>query len=355
MFSGRSVMLQRSLLPFGNKSVHPLHNRTSMFRCYSSPSPVKSSPKADITTGAITTQQQALSADASASSSDNSPAHGALARIDASSQMERPELLVTMDPMTFGVPHELIPGGHIPGSATHINLIQDMLEMLNDCGLPWWSAISILTITFRLAVLPLNISLIRNSARLNTVRRDLETQGAIMSNPQSTEEEKLRAAQNYSHTLKENKCHPLYNIISPLVMTPMFLSVFLAVERICLHDPTCRGSGGIWWFHDLSSMDPTFMLPVLSAATWLLTIELGAAEARTELMRSFRSTMRFTAAVMVPVTASLPSGVFVYWITSNMFSLLQIYVMQRGPVRRFFRIPHRTSLDRTESLKPITT
>jgi YidC/Oxa1 family membrane protein insertase len=257
-------------------------------------------------------------------------------------------------PLTFGETHEIIPGGHVPESMLHINLIEIFLENLHELGMPWWAAISTLTVCFRLLVLPLTISLIRNSARLNVIKKDLEHQGKIMADAEAPEFEKLKAANTYSELLKENKCHPLYNIIPPFVMAPMFLSVFLAVERICLHEPTCRGAGGFLWFMDLSSIDPTFMLPVLSAATWLLTIELGAAEPRTEFMNQIRAGVRFAAAVMVPVTAALPSGVFVYWITSNIFSLFQIYILQRAFVRRFFGIPPRTQEQYAASNKPVT-
>jgi YidC/Oxa1 family membrane protein insertase len=256
-------------------------------------------------------------------------------------------------PLTFGEPHEIIQGGHVPDSMIHINLIQMFLENLHDLGLPWWVSICSVTICFRLLVLPLNISLVKNSARLNVIRKDLEAQGAIMSDAKADEIEKVAAADKYEKLLKEHKCHPFYNIIPPFIMSPMFLSVFLAVERICLHDPSCKG-GGALWFLDLGSIDPTFMLPVLSAATWLLTIELGAAEPRTEFMRQIRSITRFAASVMVPVTAALPSGVFVYWITSNIFSLLQIYLLQRAPIRRILNIPPRTEDQYIASNKPIT-
>ncbi|KAG2389229.1 hypothetical protein C9374_014629 [Naegleria lovaniensis] len=243
-------------------------------------------------------------------------------------------------PLTFGEEHEMFLGGHLPNQAPHIHIIQDFLQYMHDTiGLPWYGAIMACTIVFRLLVLPLNISLIRNSARLDTVRIHLNEQAQIMSDSHATEEDKLKAAEEFQKTLKEKKCHPAFNILSPLVMAPMFLSVFLSVERICLHDPGCRGSGGIMWFQDLSAIDPTMTLPVISAVTWLITVEMGAAEPRTETMRQVRSVMRFVTAVMVPITGALPSGVFVYWITSNVFSMIQIYTMRLPAVRKFFNIP----------------
>ena len=187
-------------------------------------------------------------------------------------------------PLTFGEHHPIVPGGHLPNSLPHVNWIETTMEYLHEgilAGSPWWLTISLTTIAFRCLLLPLNISLIRNSARLTSIRKDLNECGAIMSSETTTENEKLDAAATYKKLLKDNQCHPLFNMLSPFVMAPFFLSVFLAVERISLYDPGCRGQGGIWWFPDLSSIDPTWALPVLSAATWLLTIELGAAEPRT--------------------------------------------------------------------------
>ncbi|KAL9650216.1 hypothetical protein ABK040_014872 [Willaertia magna] len=243
-------------------------------------------------------------------------------------------------PLTFGEEHEMFVGGHVPHSLPHINFIQDVLQFLHDnIGLPWFGCIMATTILFRLIVLPLNISLTRNSTRLDVVRPELHKQAEIMKSAEATEEEKVQAAAEFQKTLKENKCHPFFNILSPLVMAPMFLSVFVSVERICLHDPGCRGAGGTLWFEDLGSIDPTWTLPVFSAVSWLITVEMGAAEPRTETMRQVRSVLRFVAAVMVPITAALPSGVFVYWITSNCFTMAQIYIMRIPAVRRFFKIP----------------
>jgi len=70
-----------------------------------------------------------------------------------------------------------------------------------------------------------------------------------MSDKTAPEENKIQAAEEFQKTLKENKCNPMLNILSPLIMAPMFLSVFLSVERLCLHDPGCRGGGGaMWWY-----------------------------------------------------------------------------------------------------------
>eukprot|EP01027_Heterolobosea_sp_BB2_P001830 GEZU01002740.1.p2 GENE.GEZU01002740.1~~GEZU01002740.1.p2 ORF type:complete len:264 (-),score=64.49 GEZU01002740.1:107-898(-) len=220
----------------------------------------------------------------------------------------------------------------------HIQQLMDALEFLHtSVHLPWWGSIAALTVIFRTIVLPLNISLIRNSARLNLIRKDVEHLGERIKNGE-TEEERNAAAQALTALFKQHRVSPFANIISPLVMAPMFLSVFLAVERTVLSNPTCA-SGGLLWFHNLSIADVTFTLPFLSALTWIITIEIGAAEARTPFMNGVINVTRFLAAAMVPVTQFLPSGVFVYWVTSNLFTLGQMLTLRNEKVRRLLDIP----------------
>lgn len=280
---------------------------------------------------------------------------------------------------TFGIQHEVYEGGYVPGQWPHIEAIQDFLNGIRDTiGLPWWACIALTTLTFRLAVLPLNIALIRNSARLAVIRNELDSNAKLI---QETEQEyvervhgnketvsqvsqeeitkdlensRLDAAARIDALFKKHKCNPLFNIASPILMAPLFLSVWTSVERICLHDPNALVEG-LLWFPNLAVPDPTFLLPMLSGLTWLVTIEMGCDTPRTENMKLLRSGLRFLAAVMVPVTAAIPSGVFVYWITSNLFSMAQIIILQRfSSVRRMLRIPPRTMTAIQQKTKPIS-
>lgn len=279
---------------------------------------------------------------------------------------------------TFGIQHEVYEGGHVPGQWPHIEAIQDFLNGIRDTiGLPWWACIALTTLTFRLAVLPLNIALIRNSARLAVIRNELDSNAKLIQeteqeyvdrvhgNKETTqvnqeevakdlENSRLDAAARIDALFKKHKCNPLFNIASPILMAPLFLSVWMSVERICLHDPNALVEG-LLWFPNLAVPDPTFLLPMLSGLTWLVTIEMGCDTPRTENMKLLRSGLRFLAAVMVPVTSAIPSGVFVYWITSNLFSMAQIIILQRfSAVRRMLRIPPRTMTAIQQKTKPIS-
>jgi YidC/Oxa1 family membrane protein insertase len=89
--------------------------------------------------------------------------------------------------------------------------------------------------------------------------------------------------------------------------------------------------GGILWFQDLSHMDPYFILPVLSALTLLAATEITAQNVDPQQ----RWLMRLLPVGITIFLWSFPAGLFVYWITSNLVTLAQNYVIyHHGPGKR---------------------
>ena len=175
-----------------------------------------------------------------------------------------------------------------------------------NLGLQWWQCIVAVTLAFRFSVLPLNVSLVRNTLRLHQIKPQIVRLRERMNS--EVPEEKLDAAMALVALFKEKKCHPLKNIISPFLFPPLFLSLFGAVYDISAHHPEAT-SGGALWFPDLSAPDPTFVLPVLSALSWLATIEMAAGE-HFPLKPWILSATRLGAIAFIPVTMTLPAVSF---------------------------------------------
>ncbi|KAJ7553300.1 hypothetical protein O6H91_06G091600 [Diphasiastrum complanatum] len=55
-----------------------------------------------------------------------------------------------------------------------------------------------------------------------------------------------------------------------------------------------------------------------------------------EKMKTF---LRALAVLMIPLTMSFPKALFCYWMTSNLFSLVQSTVLKQGAVKKLFGIP----------------
>ena len=135
-------------------------------------------------------------------------------------------------------------------------------------------------------------------------------------------------------------CHPVKSFAPLLAQGPLFICFFLAIKRMAAGLPSFT-SGGTAWFTDLSAVDPTYVSPLVSALTFLATVELGAVDGMqgNPAARNVKLGMRALAVAMVPLTAGFPQGVFVYWVTSNCFSFAQAAAFKWQRLRHWCRIP----------------
>lgn len=119
--------------------------------------------------------------------------------------------------------------------------------------------------------------------------------------------------------------------------------------------------GGIGWFADLTVADPHYALPVLSSLVFLATIELGAADGMQgqpeKMVSRMKWFMRILAVGIVPFTLTLPSSVFIYWITSNTISLAQTKLLRNSRVKAALGVPDLEVKNPTKIMvgKPIQT
>ena len=89
--------------------------------------------------------------------------------------------------------------------------------------------------------------------------------------------------------------------------------------------------GGILWFQDLSQADPYYLLPIISAVTMLAATEITAKNVDPQQ----RWLMRLLPVGFTIFLLNFPAGLFVYWITSNLVTLGQNYVIYNyGPGRK---------------------
>ena len=118
----------------------------------------------------------------------------------------------------------------------------------------------------------------------------------------------------------------------------MFLSFFVGLKEMGSQYPGFS-SGGDFWFPDLSAPDSLLILPVVNSATFLLMLELGSAEVQTNDSGQMKNILRILGVAMVPLTMSICSGVQVYWVTSNIISIIQALVLKNKSVKKILGIP----------------
>ena len=206
-----------------------------------------------------------------------------------------------------------------------------LLYFHNTLGAPWWLSIAMLTVVVRTILFPLTVKQVKSMRAMQDLRPEMERiRAQYRDNRQKQQEEIMKLYQ-------ERKVNPLGGCLPILVQMPIFIGIFYVIRKFGGQPgyseplyPSFR-EGGILWFQDLSHMDPYFILPVLSALTLLAATEITAQNVDPQQ----RWLMRLLPVGITIFLWSFPAGLFVYWITSNLVTLAQNYVIyHHGPGKR---------------------
>lgn len=207
-----------------------------------------------------------------------------------------------------------------------------LLYFHQQLGLQWWLSIVLLTVIVRTLLFPLTVKQVRSMRAMQELKPELDKlRNKYKDNRQKQQEEQMKLFQ-------ERKVNPLGGCLPILLQMPIIIGIFYAVRRFGgdpLRDippeyPSFR-DGGLFWFQDLSVYDPTLILPILSAVTMLVSMEITN--------KSMEPQQRWLMRLMpIGITVFLwrfPAGLFVYWITSNLVTLVQNYVIYNfGPGKK---------------------
>uniref|UniRef100_V9KZ66 Oxidase (Cytochrome c) assembly 1-like protein n=1 Tax=Callorhinchus milii TaxID=7868 RepID=V9KZ66_CALMI len=235
---------------------------------------------------------------------------------------------------------ELGLGGNSP-----VGLVQNILEHLHtDLTLPWWGAIITGTVLARLLVFPVIVKGQREAAKLNNHMPEM-TRLTNLMNEAKHSGNKFDFAKTYSDLMlfqKKHDINPFRGFLVPLVQAPVFLSFFMALRQMASLPVPGLQTGGIGWFIDLTAPDPLFILPLAVTASMWVILELGAESGvDNPNLRTMKTVFRIMPLAILPFTINFPTAVFTYWMTSNVFSLIQVGFLRIPAVRHRLKIPDR--------------
>jgi len=206
---------------------------------------------------------------------------------------------------------------------THI--LGSSLEFFHySWGIPWWLSIAMLTVIVRSLLFPLTIKQVKSMRAMQGLKPEMDKiRAKYKDNRQKQQEELMKLYQ-------ERRVNPLGGCVPLLVQMPIFIAIFYVIRSFGETHPSFN-TGGILWFQDLSAMDPYHILPVLSAVTML-----GASEITSKHVDAQQRWLMRLAPVGITVFLfSFPAGLFMYWIASNLVTLVQNYVVYNyGPGRK---------------------
>ena len=120
---------------------------------------------------------------------------------------------------------------------------------------------------------------------------------------------------------KEEKVNPLGGCLPILIQIP----VFIALYWVIIESVEMRHAPFIGWIEDLSSADPLYILPVLMGVSMYVQQKLNPAPTDPMQAKIFL-TLPF---VFTFLFATFPSGLVLYWVTNNILSIAQQYVINK--------------------------
>ncbi len=179
----------------------------------------------------------------------------------------------------------------------------------------WGWAIVALVVLLKIAFYWLNASAYRSMAKMKAINpRVMELRERYKDKPQQMQQEMMRI-------YREEKVNPLGGCLPIFVQMPFFIALYW----VLLSTVEMRHAPWIGWITDLSAIDPYYILPLLMTAsqmfqTWLNPRPPDPVQAKMMwIMPLVFSVMFFF----------FPAGLVLYWLTNNLLSIAQQYVINK--------------------------
>ena len=195
------------------------------------------------------------------------------------------------------------------------NLMGGTLSTFHGWGAPWWLSIMMLTVIVRTLLFPITYRQVKSMRRMQELKPDMDRiRTEYKDDVQKQREEMAKLYQ-------ERKVNPLGGCLPVVVQLPIFLVLYYTIR----HFDTLESfrTGGLLWFPDLTQPDHLFILPALYILTMMASQEITIRNTAPQQAKL----MRFLPLVFGFFLARFPSGLFIYWITSNCITFAQNYVI----------------------------
>lgn len=235
---------------------------------------------------------------------------------------------------------DVVEYGLITFFAKPVFLLLEWLYMLMG---NWGWAIIGLTIIVRLILFPLSYKGIMSMQRLKDLTPKMkEIQEQYKGDPQKMQ---MHMMQLY----KKHGANPLGGCLPLLLQIP----VFFAIYRVLYNAVELKSSQWILWIHDLSVMDPYFILPILMGASMYIQQALTPNTLDPMQARIFK---------LLPIIFTLflitfPAGLVLYWTINNIFAIgMQLVINKIIDKQRAIEIAKhkKPSKDHAQKTKPKT-
>jgi YidC/Oxa1 family membrane protein insertase len=179
----------------------------------------------------------------------------------------------------------------------------------------WGLNIIAVTCLIKFLFYPLSAKSYRSMAKMRQLQPKIEQLKA------RTGDDKQKFSQEMMALYRDEKVNPLGGCLPILIQIPVFIALYwVLMESIQLRHAPFYG-----WIHDLSAMDPYYVLPVLMGGSMFLQQRLSPAPPDPTQAK----VMMFMPVIFTVMFLNFPSGLVLYWLVNNCLSILQQWWVNR--------------------------
>jgi YidC/Oxa1 family membrane protein insertase len=206
-------------------------------------------------------------------------------------------------------------------------------------------AIILFTIAIRLVMFPLSRFQMRSQKAMTAIQPQIKEIQRKYGN------DRERVTQETMRIYKENGVNPASGCLPLVIQMPIFIGLYSALITLSSHDngdPQFREA--FLWMPSLGDPDPLKIMAILTGVTQLVLQRMMTTPSTDPQQQMMNRMMTFMPLIFLTFTFSLPAGLVMYWVISNMVSLVQQY-FTTGWGSLFPLIPSFGSKDSNETVE----
>jgi YidC/Oxa1 family membrane protein insertase len=216
------------------------------------------------------------------------------------------------------------------------NFLRSVLDWLHGtAGLPWaWSIIA-LTVIVRMVLVPLTVKQIHSMQALQRHAPEMkEIQKKYKDDRQKQQEELMKF-------YKENQINPLASCLPIAAQLPVFFALYYVLRHLSRNPPGGQAAvdaGKFSWLHVVPNITDSitahwsgYVLIVVYIVSQLAsTYYMSTTMEKSQRMLMLAMPLVFAVFILHPVgTAVFPTGLLLYWVTTNLWTVGQGLVTRR--------------------------
>ena len=233
-----------------------------------------------------------------------------------------------------------------------ITVFEALLKSFHDnIGVSWGLSIVLLTVVIRALLLPLAVKQFHSMQKLQRLTPEMKRIQA------KCKEDKQRQQQELMNLYQEHGANPFASCLPLVAQLPVFIALYYMLRSdlradICptvqpghsevlhkvvshAHTRACgsHGHAGFLFIHDLTTKATGATLIVLIILYVGSQLASQLLMATPQMDKTQRNLMLLLPLLFVIIVIRFPAGVLVYWITTNLWTMGQQYLIRRlGPV-----------------------